>query len=86
MEKLYANNFRRHLLDMHIDDWDEKFLSEFDEYAYLYNLKKAHIQCAMIYLQSHMGLCNFPTKVCREHNAFVKNPNRFTCGKSSAVS
>lgn len=73
MEKWYANNYRRHLLDMHIDDWNEKFLSEFDEYAYLENLKKAHIQCAMIYLQSHIGLCNFPTKVCREHNAFVKN-------------
>lgn len=73
MEKWYVNNYRRHLLDMHIDDWAEKFLSEFDEYNYLKNLKKAHIQCAMIYLQSHIGLCNFPTKVSREHNAFVKN-------------
>ena len=73
MEKWCANNYRRHLLDMHLDDWNEKFLSEFDEYAYLENLKKAHIQCVTIQLQSHIGLCNFPTKVCREHNAFVKN-------------
>ena len=48
MEKWYANNYRRHLLDMHLDDWNEKFLSEFDEYAYLENLKKAHIQCVTI--------------------------------------
>lgn len=31
----YKNNFRRHLCDMHIDDWDDAFLSEFspDEYV-----------------------------------------------------
>lgn len=58
---------------MHIEDWNDKFLSEFDPEDYCDNLKRAKIQCAMIYLQSHVGLCNFPTKVCREHKAFCGN-------------
>lgn len=73
MEKWYKNNYRRHLLDMHIEDWDERFLSEFSPEDYVENLKRAKIQCAMIYFQSHVGLCNFPTKVAKEHNAFVRN-------------
>lgn len=71
--KWYNNNYRRHLLDMHIEDWDDKFLSEFDPDKYFENLKRARIQCAMIYLQSHVGLCNFPTKVAAEHKAFRGN-------------
>lgn len=73
MKDWYKNNYRRHLLDMHIEDWNDKFLSEFDPEEYCDNLKRAKIQCAMIYLQSHVGLCNFPTKVCREHKAFCGN-------------
>jgi len=71
--KWYKNLYRRHLLDMHIEDWDERFLSEFSPEEYAENLKRAKIQCAMIYLQSHEGLCNFPTKVAAEHRAFVGN-------------
>ena len=71
--KWYKNLYRRHLLDMHIEDWDERFLSEFSPDEYVENLKLAKIQCAMIYLQSHVGLCNFPTKVAEEHRAFVGN-------------
>lgn len=71
--KWYKNLYRRHLLDMHIEDWDERFLSEFSPEEYAENLKRAKIQCAMIYLQSHVGLCNFPTKVAAEHKAFVGN-------------
>ena len=63
--KWYKNLYRRHLLDMHIEDWDERFLSEFSPEEYAENLKRAKIQCAMIYLQSHEGLCNFPTKVAK---------------------
>ena len=58
----YSNLFRRHLLDMHIEDWDESFLSEFSPENYIENLKKAQINYAMIYFQSHAGLCYFPTK------------------------
>ena len=27
--KWYEDKFRRHLCDMHIDDWSDEFLSEF---------------------------------------------------------
>jgi hypothetical protein len=67
----YKNNYRRHLIDMHIDDWDDTFLSQFDVETYITALKKARIQNAMIYLQSHVGLCNFPTKVGTMHKAFI---------------
>jgi len=67
----YTGKYRRHLCDMHIDEWDDSFLSEFDADAYYNNLKIANVQSAMIYLQSHVGLCNFPTKVGKMHKAFV---------------
>jgi len=39
------------------------FLSEFSIEEYVENLKTAKIQNAMIYLQSHVGLCYYPTKI-----------------------
>ena len=30
----YTKSYRRHLCDMHIDDWDETFLSEFSPEEY----------------------------------------------------
>ena len=67
----YSNNYRRHLADMHIADWNDKFMSEFSYETYVENLKAAKVTNAMIYLQSHAGLCYFPTKVGVMHNAFV---------------
>lgn len=67
----YQNCYRRHLCDMHIDDWSEEFLSQFSPEEYVENLKLAKINSAMIYLQSHVGLCYFPTKVGKMHNAFI---------------
>ena len=63
----YKNAYRRHLCDMHINDWNESFLSEFNVQEYFENLKTAKIQNAMIYLQSHAGLCYFPTKTGKMH-------------------
>lgn len=67
----YSNIYRRHLCDMHIDDWDDTFLSEFSIEEYVENLKTAKIQNAMIYLQSHVGLCYYPTKNGHIHKAFI---------------
>ncbi len=69
----YKNMYRRHLCDMHIDDWNDEFMSQFSPEVYVENLKKAKIQNAMIYLQSHAGLCYFPTKVGHMHKAFINN-------------
>ena len=71
----FTKSYRRHLCDMHIEDWDERFLSAFDPDVYYENLKRADLDAAMIYLQSHVGLCNFPTKEGRMHRAFEKRPN-----------
>lgn len=67
----YLNRYRRHLCDMHIDDWNEEFLSRFSPEAYVENLKRARINNAMLYLQSHVGLCYYPTKTGIMHKAFV---------------
>lgn len=60
--KWYEKSHRRSLVDMHIEDCDESFLSEFSPDAYVEYLKTANIDSAMIYLQSHVGLCHYPTK------------------------
>ncbi len=67
----YTNAYRRHLCDMHIDDWDERFLSEFSAEEYCDNLKRAKIQSAMVYFQSHVGHCYFPTHVGHMHRALI---------------
>ena len=66
----YKNSYRRHLCDMHIEDWDDSFLSKLSPEVYVENLKKAKLQNAMLYLQSHVGLCHYPTKVGTMHRAF----------------
>lgn len=71
----YKKSYRRHLLDMHINDWhDGRFLSEFSAEDYYNNLKKANIKSAMIYLQSHIGYCYYPTKIGHIHSAFKDRP------------
>lgn len=68
-EKWYSKAYRRNLVDMHIEDWDPVFLSKFDPETYVANLKKAHIQAPMLYLQSHVGHCYWPTKTGHMHAA-----------------
>ena len=69
-EKWYQRDYRRYLCDMHIDDWDDTFLSEFSAEDYFQNLKKAKVTSTVLYYQSHVGLCYFPTKTARMHRAF----------------
>ena len=66
----YSDRYRRHLCDMHIEDHDDRFLAEFSPEDYVGNLKRAHIDTAMLYLQSHVGLCYYPTKTGVMHRAF----------------
>ena len=74
MKKWYKGIYRRNLVDMHIADWDESFFSKFDAEEYYQNLITAKIQSPMIYLQSHTGLCHYPTKSGKTHAYFEKNP------------
>jgi hypothetical protein len=59
--------YRRSVVDMHISDWDESFLSEFDARKYVEMLTLSQVQSAVIYAHSHVGLCYFPTKVGLMH-------------------
>jgi len=55
------------LLDMHIPDWDPAFLARYSppEMAELY--EKASLSAVMIYCQSHVGLCYWPTRTGKMH-------------------
>ena len=68
--KFYEKSYRRNLVDMHIEDWNEEFLSKFSADDYYDNLVRAKINLAMIYIQSHVGYCFFPTKAGKMHSAF----------------
>jgi hypothetical protein len=70
MKPWYVNSYRRNLVDMHIEDWDDEFLSKFDPEEYFYCLKTAKIQSPMIYLHSHVGLCNWDSPTGVVHRAF----------------
>ena len=63
----YQGSYRRNLVDMHIEDWDERFLSKLDPETYVGLLKKAHVQSAMVYANSHVGYCYWPTKTGEMH-------------------
>ena len=63
----YQRCLRRNLIDMHIEDWDESFLSRFDPRTYVDMLTKAHVQAAMVYANSHVGYCYWPTKAGSMH-------------------
>lgn len=65
--KWYENSYRRNLVDMHIDDWHDEFLSRLDPETYVGLLKTAGVQSAMVYANSHIGYCYWPTKTGRMH-------------------
>lgn len=65
----YEKAYRRHLCDMHIEDWDPQFLSQFSPEKYVQDLVTAKVQNPMIYLQSHVGLCYYPTRSGVMHKA-----------------
>jgi len=71
----YQKQFRRNLIDMHIEDWDDIFLSQFDSDNYVEMLKLGHIGAPMLYFQSHVGLCYWPTQSGKMHEAFQRQPD-----------
>ncbi|MEM3591523.1 MAG: beta-galactosidase trimerization domain-containing protein [Candidatus Bathyarchaeia archaeon] len=59
--------YRRNVVDMHIADWDENFLSEFNAKKYVEALTLARVESTVVYATSHMGLCYYPTKIGAMH-------------------
>lgn len=68
--KWYESAFRRAVIDMHISDWDPKFLSAFDPEEYADMLVKSRSESVVCYCQSHAGLFNYPTKIGQQHAAW----------------
>lgn len=60
-------NYRRNLMDMHINDSLEEYLSKIDPEEYVNALKNADIQAAMVKSKPHTGLCYWPSKIGRMH-------------------
>lgn len=66
-------NYRRNLMDMHIDDWNEEFLSHLKVEEYTDALLDADVQCAMVKAKSHTGLCYWPASIGRMHRGLKGN-------------
>jgi len=65
--KYTVRGSRRILVDMHIPDWDERFLSKYDPVKMAEHYQAAGLNHVMFYCQSHVGLCNWPTQTGRMH-------------------
>ncbi len=65
--KWFQRGYRRMLVDMHIPDWDPAFLSKFDPAEMVRLYKVAGLTSVMFYAQSHVGLCNWPTRSGKMH-------------------
>ena len=68
MEQLwYKKSHFRNLVDMHINNGDERLLASFDAEAYAENMKTAGFDTAYIYASNCLGLCLYPTKTGYRH-------------------
>ena len=68
MDKLwYQKSLRRFLFDMHIADWDDHFLSQFNPQEFMDCVAEAKVTAITVAANSHTGLCYWPTRVGMEH-------------------
>ncbi|MBQ8732170.1 MAG: alpha-L-fucosidase [Oscillospiraceae bacterium] len=63
----FEKSLRRNLIDIHITEDDERFLSEFDAEAYADAVVSSGVDTAILYSASCLGLCYFPTKAGHMH-------------------
>lgn len=63
----YTRAYRRMLVDMHIADWDEAFLADYDPRVLADCYEQARLASVMFYCQSHVGLCYWPTRSGEMH-------------------
>ena len=66
--KWFETSYRRNLIDMHIPDWDQRFMSEFDPENYVDMLALANVDTAYIYSSSCLGINYWPSKIGHMHN------------------
>lgn len=65
-----GRSYRRLLIDTQIPDWDPEFLAKYDPKRVADDAIEAGAQAVMVYFQSHLGVCNWPTKTGAQHQAF----------------
>lgn len=65
--KWYEESYHRNVIDMHITDHDDSFLSEFDSKKYVEMLTLSKAESAVLYAHSHVGLCYYPTRYGEMH-------------------
>ena len=66
-KKWFQKELFRILVDMHIPDWDERFLRDFSPERYADMMALAGVDTAEIYASSCLGLCYWPTRVGFQH-------------------
>ncbi len=66
----YRDSYARVLVDMHIPDWDERLLAAYEPSAVVSAVAATGATALMVYFQSHVGLCYWPTTSGRQHRAF----------------
>ncbi len=62
-------HFSRLLVDMHIPDWDERFLSRLDARTYVDTVAKGRSGAIMLYCNSHVGPTLYPSRLGPVHKA-----------------
>jgi hypothetical protein len=63
----FKTHWRRVLVDMHIPDWDPRFLAKVRPEDYVAKMESADVTAAMVYTNSHVGLCLYPTQAGKMH-------------------
>ncbi len=63
----FENSYSRMLVDMHISDHDPSFMRRYDPEKYVSEMKRAGVDCAMIYAVNHLGYSFFKSTVGRMH-------------------
>lgn len=63
----YRTAYLRSVVDMHITDWDARFLAAFDPQHYVDKMVTAGVQSTVMYAHSHVGICNYPSQVGPMH-------------------
>lgn len=60
-------NYRRIFLDLHIDDWNDEFLSKLDPDEIVSTVKQTGAQNLVVKGKPHTGLCYWPSSTGRMH-------------------
>ncbi len=68
----HERSFRRFLVDIHIPDWDPRFLSKLDPRKFVDTLAKGGSSSIMVYCNSHVGPTLYPSKLGPAHKALGK--------------